>query len=362
MGGGRWQAMKERIAALDGLRGMAALLVLFAHFSLFGVRNGTLGVDVFFVLSGFLITGLLANDIEATGTIRFRHFYIRRFLRLMPALVMAVLLFTAIDLVFGIHNPVTVLWSSAASLLYVSNFVRTYDAWNMIEFGHTWSLAIEEQFYLIWPALFLGLAWLAPRFRGALLGALLAFVALTAWRYGMMANDYPKGRIWSSFESRSPAIFLGAAFALLPRSGLISDNWLRPILRAVAPVGLAAVMFVLVVNRDYMLWQQPLVLLGTAALVLHLSMDGEGWLASMFSVGWLAWTGRISYGIYLYHYPLWYLTIARWSLPNDIEQAICLFVLTPLTYVLAWASFKYVEQPIMSFKPREALQPSAVTA
>jgi peptidoglycan/LPS O-acetylase OafA/YrhL len=139
--------------ALDGLRGIAILSVALSHSFPTIAPQGFLGVDVFFVLSGFLITQLLSNEIEATGTIAFRKFFARRILRLMPALVTVVvgtvvLLWLIPTKGFPVYTTLT---RAPLSLLYVSDIARGYFNANLGLLGHTWSLSIEEHFYLLWP-------------------------------------------------------------------------------------------------------------------------------------------------------------------------------------------------------------------
>lgn len=351
------------IPALDGVRGTAALLVLAAHFhGLLGIRNGGIGVDIFFVLSGFLITSLLAKEIDENGTIFFRRFYIRRMLRLAPALLLMVFLFAAIDLVLRLNDPVQVLKSAAVSLAYVQNIVRSYRLWNTIEFGHTWSLAIEEQFYLVWPVLLLAFVRFGKSYGVVLALTVLLILVLFPLRYTAdPASRDEWAWVENSFVIRAVAIFVGAAAALLPRANLVSPAALAKGAKMLAPVGMAAVIALTIVNREYMYWQQPFLLIGTAVVLLHLSLTKEGWMASMFSVGWLTYTGKISYGLYLYHYPLWYLTLARVpseAMPADVKQLISLFVLTPTAYLMAWASYRYVEAPALRLK--ELYRPGAV--
>jgi peptidoglycan/LPS O-acetylase OafA/YrhL len=344
----------KHIQALDGLRGAAVLIVLCGHyFGFLGLWNGgDIGVDIFFVLSGFLITSILLAEMSATGGISLGRFYLRRALRLAPALLITVIVFGTADLAFNIYDRLNVLKSMAASLFYASNWVRALNLWNMAEFGHTWTLAIEEQFYFLWPAALLALTRLTTDRKLLLSIVLGVIVVMQVSRYDLIVNQGAFTWASASFTTRADAIFVGVLPALL-----FSTEWIkRPqVLRAVSFLGVAgaaAIVFPLILLRHYLVWQQPIVVFGAAMLILHLAANQGSWLHSSLSVGWLTFTGRISYGLYLYHYPLWYLTIATFGdqvspgMPNDEKQLFCLLVLAPVSFLAAWWSYQYVEMPI----------------
>lgn len=134
--------------ALDGLRGVAILMVMLFHFGMPGATAGFLGVTVFFTLSGFLITGLLANEWDRTNNVSLRRFYTRRALRLLPALCFLLIVWSPF------RSPIEI----AAAASYFTNWIISYNLVSSLEFGpfgHLWSLAVEEQFYLIWPIVLL---------------------------------------------------------------------------------------------------------------------------------------------------------------------------------------------------------------
>ncbi|MBS0231942.1 MAG: acyltransferase, partial [Proteobacteria bacterium] len=207
----------ERIRALDGLRGVAVSLVMCAHYyGLLGVKNGGRGVDIFFVLSGFLITRILLSEFDISSSISFRRFYARRALRLLPALVVCVLLFGAVDFFVAQTNNHNLPRSmGVALLLYLSNWVRAFQLWNLAEFGHTWSLAIEDQFYLVWPLLLL-LALRFLRSRASIAALLfMAFILVEINRYAAISAG--ESRIWTeaATQFRIDGLLLGAIAALL---------------------------------------------------------------------------------------------------------------------------------------------------
>lgn len=346
----------DHLPGLDGLRGLAVLIVMCVHFNnLFGLTLASVGVDIFFVLSGFLITTLLIVEFENTGRLSFRNFYLRRALRLTPALLLAVALFGAVDLFLGVNERGLVLQSMGVSaLFYVSNWIRALDLWNMIEFGHTWSLAIEEQFYLLWPISFVALLWISRRNYvavAAIVGGLIIVVA--ANRAHAVLGGAPREWVSAGTHFRVDAIFAGIVAALL-----LARYRPRPSRLAfiAGMAGLGAICAVLAFHRQYLLWQQPIVVAGTCAMLVHLKVNKGTWMHRAFSARWLVYTGVISYGLYLYHYPLVYLSIYRFGgdWRDETKQVIGLLILFPLSFALAAVSYRYVEAPLLRLKRRFA--------
>ncbi|WP_281410908.1 acyltransferase [Mesorhizobium sp. NZP2234] len=344
---------RQRNPSLDGLRGCAVLIVMCSHFDgLFGITKGNLGVDIFFVLSGFLITSLLLREIADTGTVSLANFYARRVLRLAPALLVCVFLFGAIDLAFGIFPHNIILRSIPAAIFYVSNWVRATDLWNMYEFGHTWSLAIEEQFYLIWPIALLFLIGRVRNFTAIFAGVLFLVLAIEVNRYTLVARGAPEMWVSAAFHTRADAIFAGALPAIVAHGG-ISEQFKRWLWSA-ASAGVMVIVLVMLLPADYLAWKQPLVVASVAVIVLHLSSNAGSRMHLAMSADWLVYTGRISYGLYLYHYPIWYLTVHKYGAALSVgeKQAIGLFILAPASYAMAGMSFRYIETPALLMKER----------
>jgi len=333
--------------ALDGLRGAGALLVMCAHYyGLFGLYSGMLGVNIFFVLSGFLITSLLMKEIEDTGTIRIGNFIVRRILRLVPALVAMVMIYGIFDLVIGIRPPDLVIKAMLTSLaMYASNWVRALDLWNMVEFGHTWSLAIEDQFYLVWPLVLLFLAR-AGRIT-AIIVVLIGVVALQSNRYAaLISGNVPIGYIDAATHYQMDALLIGAIPAFL-----VHYNINRTALLYAAAAACAVLTAIAIDPRNYM-FKQPAVVMSVSIILLHLRLNKDSFIHRALSVKWLTYSGKISYGLYLYHYPMWFLTVHNYGQDWDTryKQIICLFILTPITFFMSWASYKYLEEPFLRLK------------
>lgn len=342
----------KHVPALDGFRGVAVLFVMCGHFNvLFGVNGGALGVDMFFVLSGFLITSILVKEIEETGTVSLWRFYARRALRLLPAVFITIFLFGTIDLIFGVWDRTSILKAMlVAALQYPSNWVRAFNRLGMYEFAHTWSLSIEEQFYLFWPLLLL---WLyAMRSRISVIVLILTVVfGLEIMRCLAVKHGEPTVWITAATHMRIDAIFVGCLAALV-RPNLSEKH--KALLRIAGPAAALIILAILVWRRQYYQWEQPVLIWASGLVILHLSVTALSRLSQILSATWLRYIGRISYGLYLYHYPIWVMTVHRFggSLGEDTKRLIGLFLLAPISFAIAAVSYRYVEEPILALKNR----------
>jgi len=315
-----------RIPGLDGLRAIAVLMVLGHHTQVPGLRGGFVGVDIFFVLSGYLITGILLEELRDTSSIDLKSFYRRRFCRLSPPLILLVATFWALGGGFAFG-----LWA----LVYLTDWMPI-DLRNPL--NHTWSLAIEEQFYLLWPLALLSLRRLPA---GRLVGVLTGLCILaTLWRIavGQVAGA---DVAYFRFDTNLSGLLLGSVLsvALAEKPGILASV---PAGRWAIAVGLA-----LLALLPFLRWLAPveqtiaisLAELATALTVLSI-VQGEPsfrWLSSLPFVA----VGRISYGVYLFHYPLSFFLIP--PLPWWIAFPVTLSA----SLALAACSFHLVEKPIM---------------
>lgn len=330
--------------ALDGLRGLAVGAVLLGHARLPFLPGGYLGVDLFFVLSGFLITAILLQEQAQTGRIRLLRFYGRRALRLLPALCAVV----GVSLLYGGLGPAAVAremaLDAAGSLLYVENWLRALTAHHGPLLGHTWSLAIEEQFYLTWPLL-LGArrGTTAPLVAIALLGAL----ASALLRAALFAGPPTVPRLYHGTDTRADALLGGCALGLA---------WATPAVRArlqaahrlvsAAAWAAAAVLGAVLLRvraDDGWLYRGGLSLMALCASALLLCAV----TAPPRPLVWppLRWLGRISYGLYLWHYPVFQVFwIHGWLTPAGRLAAAALSV------AVAALSYYGLERPFLAFK------------
>ncbi|MDB5036126.1 MAG: acyltransferase [Chlorobi bacterium] len=342
--------------SLDGLRGISILAVMAFHADLVIGGGGFLGVDMFFVLSGFLITALLCEEWGSRGGINLRNFYVRRLLRLLPALVF--FLIVQIILVLVRHPADIVLWLRAAGyvVLYVANWALLYNpALIPYNLGHTWSLSIEEQFYLIWPFLLLllfrrGIAGksLIRIVGGGILGAALLYLAL--WSGGS-----PFTRVYFSLDTRAYALLIGcvtgmmASWGMLPRSAA-GIRALRT--GSVAAVLLLCVMVVTVVYQKIYPFHLPFLLAAPAmaAIIAGLIAAPLRPLTALLELPPLVWMGRLSYGLYLWHYPIY--TFGNSALPRDRYGAFSTIASTVAIILVAAGSYYLVERPFYRLKKK----------
>jgi len=335
--------------ALDGLRAVAVMAVLFAHFGWFIAPSGFLGVDMFFVLSGFLITRILIHEYSASGRIRQGRFYARRALRLYPALLMTTIAVGLVGppLYAGAHQWVGEAWISD---LYLMDIARAtgYLPHDVGPLGVTWSLAVEEHFYLLWP---LFLRWALPRWTlrriayGTILAAGLCYMilAITILSGGSAFNLYYRP------DGRSGAILIGCAAAILGAG--VSKDFLR---RSTIPV--TAVLLVIIQIRVFgstsiiaFTLGLPLVWVLTALLVLSLVGSQECLVHHTLSLPPLTYLGRISYGVYLYQLPVITL-LADPTLHLRFAVRATGSVLIPI--VLAVFSYELVERRFLEYGHR----------
>ncbi len=290
---------------LAGLRGILALTVLFFHTGVPAIPGGARAVDMFFVLSGFLITGLLISEIEQYGTIDYLGFLRRRQKRLMPPLLLFTLVYLVAANIFLPEEMAAFRWRDAlATLTYTYN-------WDLIlrprltGMGHMWSLAVEGQFYLLWPVIF-------PRVyragRGAIPILIAAFIVLTCFRViGMFALRGDSSPIIYSLPGHSSGLVLGALLAFLPTR----PRWLGYL----GIAGMAA--FLILPDRNDAFWGQMWTIsvaeLSAAGLICGLAQHPQTWLNRALSSSLLLVIGEMSYEIYIWHFPfLCFASHANW--------------------------------------------------
>jgi peptidoglycan/LPS O-acetylase OafA/YrhL len=215
------------IPELDGLRAFAVLVVIAFHTMPKVVPNGGVGVDIFFVLSGYLITRILLSEFAETGRINFGNFYMRRFLRLTPALWLLLLAYGLDGARLGGELMRVHLAAVFYAALYVTNWIRAFDLTEGSSLNHTWSLAVEEQFYLVIPAL---LIVVLPRMRAGNVWMLFSLLAVVSfgWRVYLTMAGSSTARIFNGSDTRAETLLVGCIIASLPLDGLAS--WGRRLL------------------------------------------------------------------------------------------------------------------------------------
>lgn len=323
----------KRVPALDGVRGIAILLVMLAHLGVPGFRSGGVtGVTLFFVLSGFLITSLLVGELGSSGRIDVKQFYVRRVRRLLPALLALVAVALLYESIAG-KGPAQVGFSIGA-LSYMGNWLAVKGIWLGPWLGHTWSLAIEEQFYLLWPAVII----LFRRRLGLLLClALIGAAASASERVLLWHGAVSENRVYNGTDTRADAILLGSALALwVARDGRLPRGWVAALgavmLLSATALGGAA---------DVYLVAPTLAALGAVLLLAR--------PANLFAWTPLGFTGRISYSLYLWHVPMIYVIVHRMNNDPLIVRVAALF---GVSYALAILSYRFIEQPFRHKRQR----------
>lgn len=355
---------------IEGLRAVAVGLVLAYHAGVPGVTGGYVGVDVFFVVSGFLITGLLLRERATTGTVSLSAFYARRARRLLPAAALLIVLTViASALVLPPLRAADAAADGVAAGLYASNIRFALRATDYLQSDlapspllHLWSLGVEEQFYLFWPALLLvATRARADVFRRA--GWVIAAVSLASFGLSVWLTSAAQAWAFFSLPTRAWELGLGAALAVgagrlqrLPGKLAVGAGW----------IGLAMIAASAVVIDTSTPFPGIAALLPTVGTALTLLPGMRNQLSA--PVRLLAWSpmrslGRISYSVYLWHWPLIVLPLAvanRLSLAVRIGLAV-------LAIVVGWASERWVEAPIrhgrfVSIRPRRNLALAAMTS
>lgn len=316
------------VPGLDGLRALAIALVMFLHAGVPGFPGGNVGVDVFLVLSGFLITTLLLNELESSGRIDLSRFYWRRMWRLMPPLLLLLLLYMLLAPLLWPDYPFHVR-DVLVMLLYMANLAASM-GFPPEKLMHGWSLGLEEQFYLLWP-LVLGICWRLPHlWRVLLIVALL----LTGWRYWCLFGlGMPSSEAYYRPDLHASGLMLGAALAAAVRQGVLAESGTRAFW-----LGCAALLPAVAVSRSGELNLAvfvPLTELAAASMILAiLAKGGEGLRHPA-----LVHVGRLSYGLYLFHYP-----IMKYLTEQGLSWYWVLLLGGGLSYLMAWISYHSIER------------------
>lgn len=323
----------SRWPALDGLRGVAILLVFAFHLPLQIFRAGSYGVILFFVLSGFLITTILLRELDSNGSMAFRRFYARRARRLLPALLLVIIGHLVLQLTV-LDEPERWWDRTWPVLAYVSNFSAAAGV-NLVHMAHTWSLAIEEHFYLLWPAILL----LLPRRHRFLVVSGLAAGFMT-WRVALLVAGAPDIRVFFATDANAFAPLLGCALAIGLHEKRIAAPSSNVSALSIAALIAAACLPVDFADRRLLWGALPIGLI--SAVAIHAAVNRPTtWLENRV----LGWFGTISYGLYLWHYLLISLPWERLPLPPLLGMAA-----TPIA--VAWLSWRFVEAPLLRRKPR----------
>jgi peptidoglycan/LPS O-acetylase OafA/YrhL len=358
-----WEKMSTQssfIPHIAGLRGIAVILVVLGHFGIPGFASGFIGVDVFFVISGFLITGILVDEYERSrdpetrvGSISLKNFYLRRARRILPASIVVTI---SIVLFSWFTNNIarfgTIVGDAIWSTLFSANLNFAIKATDYFQIGaapspfqHFWSLAVEEQFYFIWPTLILGALTLrALRCRGKLVNwqnrLSVLFVAMTVLSILVMVVSFTFQPTLSYFltVSRAWELSIGALGALAVRyyPEFLTKVFPHPV-RRWAPFALVAASMFFITSNNFG-YTLPLIVLASLMVVIK-EAGSQDWDAKLLSTKPISFIGNISYSLYLWHWPVFTFATEMGFTENYAQKAF----LIGLSIVLATLSYYFVE-------------------
>jgi peptidoglycan/LPS O-acetylase OafA/YrhL len=355
---------RAQLPALDGLRGVSILGVLLFHTG--HLPGGFLGVDLFFALSGYLITDLLLREVEATGTVSLAAFWGRRIRRLLPAL--ATMLAGVTVLVWLVASPDVVRTTLTDGPWVQLNLVN----WHLLAesagywdrfgparvFGHLWSIAVEEQFYLVWPVLVLIVVrcgWRADRWVAvaALVGSVVSLVLMIT-----LVSSADPSRVYTGTDTRAFSLLLGAMVATRPTRALLARMTGRVVASLTVWIGVLW-WFADGVNSLWLFTGGLFAHSLAAALLIGLCVQAPHTVVAKF-LAWqpLRWLGLISYSLYLWHWPVFVLVSEQW---NGLGEWLRTLLVFAVSIGLATLSKYLVEDPIR-FRAKWARGRSGVLA
>jgi peptidoglycan/LPS O-acetylase OafA/YrhL len=350
------------LPGLDGIRALAVLGVLLYHADLVWMRGGFLGVDVFFVLSGFLITSLLLEEFDRSGRIDFKRFYLGRARRLLPALVLMLLVVATATAIWYPDAARQLLGDTLASIFYINNWWYILADQSYFDFTgrppllkHLWSLAVEEQFYLIWPLVVFMVVRRLGR-RGLLWVAVGLAVLSTAWMTVLSINSgFPEladpSRAYFGTDAHAMGLLIGAGLACVWRPGRLPETLRRGAVITLTTAGLLA----LVTTIGFFLWVGEFtpwlyqrggftLLAIVVALLIAASTHPALPLGRWMGRQPMRYIGQRSYGLYLWHWPIFMVTRPLLDVP--IDGPLLFLVRMVLTFAIAELSYRFVEIPI----------------
>lgn len=348
------------IPGLDGFRTLAVLIVMVAHYGFWSMVPGKFGVNIFFFVSGFLISTLLFCEYDRNGRVDVKGFYLRRVLRLAPELLVFLAISIGVSYAMGCHIP----WQKiAAVVFYAYNYYwpLVQDPTAMcVRWDHMWSLAVEEHFYILYP---LVLSVLCHSKRGYLAAMLVTIAAATAWRFGVWVLDFPPRYAGSATETMLDMISYGAVFAFVLRYGRNVPN-LQIGSRVVLMAMGIAIILVSLVFRDPMFRatvrynaQGIGIFLVFASIYMGVAWHGVlKWLDSPV----MRWLGTRSYSAYLYNFEAFRIIVlvTGWNIDDPSyslsQRLIFLAMAMPLGWLMAALSYRFIATPMLAVRHRLA--------
>ncbi|WP_068402264.1 acyltransferase family protein [Kribbia dieselivorans] len=361
-GGGHRAAMRGDI---EGLRAIAVLVVLIYHLGVSQLSGGFVGVDIFFVISGFLITSQMLREIGRDGTVSLTKFYSRRARRLLPA-ASTVLLFTAVVgwFVLPAADRANLASDVITATFYVINWALAFRAVDYLAedagasaLQHYWSLSVEEQFYVIWPLLMLVGLFLAKKYRlkwKRLLFLLLCVTALASFIYSVVHTRNDPATAYFFTTTRIWELAIGAliSFAVIRLTKLTKRG--SELLAGIGLVLIVLSLFIISTATPWPSWWAALPTVGAGLIIAAGCAHQDTYVGRFLGMKWMVWIGGISYAVYLWHWPL--VVFAK-ALTGDNLSLLVMVLVAGLSVFLAWATKHLIEDPVR-FHPVIVAKPS----
>jgi peptidoglycan/LPS O-acetylase OafA/YrhL len=358
------------LPSLNGLRGFAVLAVMVYHAGSTYYRGGFIGVDVFFVLSGFLITALLIQELDQFQSISLKAFYARRALRLLPALIILLVAYTigcffVVGLVLK-QNPLDLAADALIVLFYASNWTLASGLDRPLLLGHAWSLSIEEQFYAFWPLLLVLLLKIAPSRRWLPPVTFVLAIAFFANRLYLLSTGASLWRLYFGLDTRLDSLLMGCTLGLIIAFNAVpSRAWIPRVsgyMATAAAISLVAISFIAdwYSVQTLRIWL-PLTVVSTTIIVFHLVTLKQTALHRVLETPIIVWIGKISYGLYLWHFPV-FGVLKDLHVPGPLV----LLLGSGITFAVASLSYYGVERRFLNMKAgfarRHSVRPKHETA
>jgi peptidoglycan/LPS O-acetylase OafA/YrhL len=344
------------VPALDGMRAFAILAVMLTHAKMRFTQGGFIGVDIFFVLSGFLITSILVREFNQHQRIDLKNFYLRRVLRLAPALLVFLATFTILSvLLLSSGKAQSNFIDSLIALFYVSNWAWAFQIHPPRFLAHTWSLSIEEQFYILWPIILISLFRFIRSRINILVVILLLTVVSCVVRVYLAFGGASMERLYNGLDTRAVAILIGCLLGFLLSSNIMNEghHWLETSLKFLAPLSAISLLLLCAALSEkdravYYYWLSLVEVL-SGIVILDIIYSPSSILRKILSIKILVWIGSISYGLYLWHFPIF-----RALRMMGFHRLEVLFIGIGCTFVVASISYYFLERPILKLKSRLA--------
>lgn len=336
--------MAERIRELDGLRAIAvASVVIFHAYGENALAGGYLGVDIFFVISGYIITRILLREHRQTGGISLKGFYLRRMRRIWPALTVLLATVAVVETVRMAISERTFASDTfilaLASIAGVMNWIRAFEYSGGGIFGHIWSLAVEEQFYLLWPPLLVFCLRFQNRSATPVIPVII--LAILLWRTFLVLSGAPPERTYNGLDTRADALLIGCCFALREGGNPFS---------ATRMAGFGAASCILLAMLAFVSWTSAF--MNSAGFTIA-ALCAAFWVAETASPHRLTtqtlgarpmvWLGLRSYSLYLWHYP-----VIVWMNMTDLPHGVAMPLAILISLVMADLSYRFVELGVRS--------------